>query len=857
MINLRFSPRWPVLKTYDQNHLHRIALPLGGIGSGTLSLGGRGDLRDWEVMNRPAKGFVPAPAQGGNPPFFAVWARTPEGLTFTRVLEGVLEAADYEGSHGCPAPNAGLPRFRECAFAAAYPFGQVALGDPALPFRARIEAFNPLIPTDAEDSGIPLAVLRVVLTNMTDQPLTAAVAATLPNFIGATPEMPNAARENRNTFREQDGLRGIFMDSAEVDPKSEAWGSLCLATNAPGRVTCRTAWLADYTPWHRPLLDFWDDFNADGELDERPLDFQNAPTASLAVKVEIPARGEAALPFFIAWHFPNRYTWTPQADDCDCQSGSCGDETGGCGCACVDSNCIGNYYTTRFSDAWDAACRAAARLEELEARTLDFVNSFCASSLPAEVKEAALFNLSTLRSQTCFRTPDGRFYGWEGCFDRDGCCMGSCTHVWNYEQATPFLFGGLAAGMREVEFAYCTAEDGRMSFRVSLPLRQARDFAFAAADGQMGCIMKLYRDWQLSGDDEMLRRLWPAARRALSFCWIENGWDGDRDGVMEGVQHNTMDVEYYGPNPQMQGWYLGALRAAGEMARALGEDDFAADCRRLFEFGSRWMDEHLFNGEYYIHQVRPLPADASIPDGLQVGMGANDPSRPDFQLAEGCLVDQLVGQYMAHICGLGYLHNPLKVRATLLSILKHNQLADFYAHFNNMRSFVLGGERALLMASYPAGRPQFPFPYFGEVMTGFEYTAAVGMLYEGMTAEGLGCIRDVRERYDGARRSPFDEAECGHHYARAMAAWAAVLALSEFGYSAVQKTMQLTARSGNYFWSSGYAWGTAEVEPGAVTLAVRGGRLALERLELAGTPRQASLAAGSVLTAGEVVKLSL
>jgi hypothetical protein len=220
-----------------------------------------------------------------------------------------------------------------------------------------------------------------------------------------------------------------------------------------------------------------------------------------------------------------------------------------------------------------------------------------------------LFNLSTLRTQTCFRTPDGYLYGWEGCGDQDGCCFGSCTHVWNYEQATPFLFGDLARGMREIEFGHATEQNGKMSFRVNLPLAFPST-NIAAADGQMGCIMKLYREWKLCGDDEWLRKLWPQARKALEFCWIEGGWDADRDGVMEGCQHNTMDVEYYGPNPQMQSWYLGALRASEEMARHLTENDFAATCRDLFERGSAWTDEHLFNGEYYGHEIRP-PHDAS------------------------------------------------------------------------------------------------------------------------------------------------------------------------------------------------------------------------------------------------------
>ena len=147
---------WPSLRVYDRDHLARIALPLGGIGTGTVSLGGRGDLRDWEVMNRPGKGFVPVFA--GAAPFFALYAQRGTEPAVCRVLEGPVDADQYEGSHGAPGPNLNLPRFRNASFATAYPFGRVVLTDPDVPLDVHLKAFNPLVPTDAEASSIPLAV---------------------------------------------------------------------------------------------------------------------------------------------------------------------------------------------------------------------------------------------------------------------------------------------------------------------------------------------------------------------------------------------------------------------------------------------------------------------------------------------------------------------------------------------------------------------------------------------------------------------------------------------------------------------------------------------------------------------------
>lgn len=817
------SPAWPVLRHYDQQHLARIALPLGGIGTGTVSLGGRGDLRDWEIMNRPAKGFVPM--RGSFGPFFAVFARTPDGKTVAKAAKGPIDVSAYENSHGSTAPNHGLPRFRDCSFATAYPLGQVMLSDRDMPMDVRLEAFNPLVPADPETSGIPVAILRYVLRNKTDQPLVASVCGSMPNFVGIDGSgqtrdwkgdlIATGGRANRNHYRQTDGIRGIFMNSEGVAERAEQWGTIALATTAGAGVTHRVSWIA--SGWGRSPLDFWDDFSADGRLDERAPTGEDTPMASLAVQVEVPARQEETITFLIAWHFPNRMTWTPKGNDEDR---------------------IGNYYTTRYADAWDVAEKVAGQLDRLEADTVRFVKAFCDSDLPEVVKEAALFNLSSLRSQTCFRTRDGRFYGFEGCSNRGGCCHGSCTHVWNYEHATAFLFGSLARSMREVEFAHATDETGLMSFRVNLPLERAREYGKAAADGQMGCIMKLYRDWQLSGDKRLLESLWPHAKRTLEFCWIEGGWDADKDGVMDGCQHNTMDVEYYGPNPQMGLWYLGALRAAEEIARHQGDTTFAATCRRLFENGSRWIDENLFNGEYYEHHIRPPKDRSAIAPALLVGMGAADPTQPDYQLGSGCLVDQLVGQYTAHVCGLGYLVRPDHVRKTLASIMKYNYRDGMHDHFNCMRSFAMGDESALLMASYPKDRPENPFPYFSEVMTGFEYTAAIGMLQEGLIDDGLTCIASIRDRYDGRRRSPFDEAECGHHYARAMASWAAVPALTGFLYSGVDRTMTFANTEGNHFWSNGDAWGTCAIErtrdSAKITMAVLHGRLDLAEFRLTG-----------------------
>ena len=289
-----------------------------------------------------------------------------------------------------------------------------------------------------------------------------------------------------------------------------------------------------------------------------------------------------------------------------------------------------------------------------------------------------------------------------------------------------------------------------------------------------------------------------------------------------------MDVNYYGPNPQMQFWYFGALRASARMARAMQDSAFAVRCDDVFRRGSAWVDRHLFNGSYYEHRITD-PATREFLD-------TTDPAVriPPYQLGSGCLVDQLVGQYMAHVCDLGYLADSAHVRTALRTIMKNNFVEGFGDRFNNMRSFVMGDESGLIMASWPQGRLKTPFPYFAESMTGFEYAAAIGMLYEGQTEAGLRCIRSIRDRFDGAKRNPFDEPECGHHSARAMAAWSAPMAMSRFHDDAPAGSLSFTGAPGTWFWSNGSAWGTCTTQGHTATLRALHGSLDVSSITLEG-----------------------
>jgi uncharacterized protein (DUF608 family) len=316
---------------------------------------------------------------------------------------------------------------------------------------------------------------------------------------------------------------------------------------------------------------------------------------------------------------------------------------------------------------------------------------------------------------------------------------------------------------------------------------------------------------------------------------VPGGWDADRDGVLEGVQHNTYDVEFYGPNPLCGIYYLGALRACEEMAKAAGDNGSAAEYRRLFDNGSKWIDANLFNGEYYVQKIRGFKKDQIAPS-LRSTMGSDDTEKPQYQVGEGCLVDQLLGQYLADVAGLGLLVDRAHIQKALASIYRYNYKRSLADHDTVQRTFALNDEAAMVICDYgKAERPKIPFPYFAEVMTGFEYSTAVLMLYHGMAKEGVECIGNIRARYDGEKRNPWDEAECGHHYARAMAAWSGVLALSGFHYdgrtAAVEALPRVNVANFRCFWSAGTGWGTFAISPSGVRLQVLKGKLACRSTE--------------------------
>jgi hypothetical protein len=494
------------------------------------------------------------------------------------------------------------------------------------------------------------------------------------------------------------------------------------------------------------------------------------------------------------------------------------------------------------------------------------------------------------------------------------------------------LFPSLERTMRQIDFGPSMKPNGAMAFRCAAPggtMPVGWNF-HACGDGQMGNVMQAYREWQLSGDDSFLREIWHNVKKALEFAWGGDGstgvpacdlWDVDKDGVMEGCQHNTYDIEFYGPNPLMGVMYLGALRAAEEMALHLGELQKAREYRGVYESGRAKLEKQLWNGDYFVQQVEvmkglELPEHLRSPISCETGCDCKPerestaeaqraqslesksasaassaslrliaPSEsnaiPKYQHGEGCLSDQLLGQFLAHVVGLGHVIDPAKSRKTMQAIFKHNFRDKIGGYDNVQRTYALQDEAGLLLCTWPRGnRPAIPFPYSDEVWTGIEYQVAAHLIYEGCVPEGLAIVKAARARHDGIRRNPWNDFECGWHYARALSSWALIQALSGVRYSAVEQSLTFDPKLGasrsvvtmtdggrdgarpsksnttfTSVFTAGSAWGLLRVEKNKATLEVRHGKLTLKKFGATANPQ--TFSAPKQIAVGESASISL
>lgn len=743
--------------------LRYIGMPVGGIACGQLYLAGDGRLWLWDIfksnysredvsslkldlMTMNGHYTKPVASDGG---FYSSQngARVEQGFAI-RVKtksENRLFTLDKKG-------------FPEVRFRGEYPIGKIIYADKDCPVQVNMEAFSPFIPLDALNSALPATVFKFTVTNSSKASVDVDLMGWLQNAVCPYDSLPSLGNR-QNTLRRQGEVNILFCDlepaNGSLINTHHGYGSMALSlissdletvrgnTNLPLPLT-ETTNLSPFQPNSKASL----------SLDKKLVGLLGQ---SFALK----SGEKRSFTFLLTWHFPLHQE----------------KEKGGGMARITDFKSLNRHYKPWFTDAKDVAETIASNKVTLIGNTLEWNKTWYNSTLPFWLLDRAIIPTDALATQTVHWFDNGRFWGWEGVES----CEGTCTHVWNYAQALARLFPQLERGLRE-------NVDYGVGFNVStggIGNRAENDMK-PAVDGQAGTIMRTWREHTMSANNEFLTRIWPKTRKAIEWL-ISN--DPSHQGIIEGAQSNTLDATWYGPMGWISSLYCGALRAGEQMANEMGDQAFADSCRTIADRGYQKITQLLFNGEYFIH----LP--------------------PDYNKTntnKGSHIDQVLGQSWASQYGLPRVLPKAETTSALNSIWKYNFAPDAgeyaiqHTTIKGHRVYSEPGEAGLLMTTWPLGGASHAVPgmsertedfetwigpggYFDETMTGFEYQVAAHMIYEGepeseLVMKGLAIARAVHDRYAPEKRNPFNEIECGDHYARAMAAYGVFLAVGGFEY---------------------------------------------------------------------------
>ena len=800
---------------YTKDSLREISFPLGGIGTGCIGLAGNGSLIDWEIFNRPNK--------GGDNGFshFAVKASRDGKTLDTRVIcadDNSHLTGEFNHGYGAgkrAVSMQGFPHLRDAVFTGEFPIAEIEFSDDTFPGKVSMTAFNPLIPRNDRDSSIPAAFIEISVHNSSDKTVDYTVAGTLAN--------PSEGSVNEFIPAENGGY--LYLRQNKYASDTAEYADMCLGLVGDGEISCQEYWYRG--SWNDGLERYWRNLNECDSLSARHYDEAGKrDPGTLAVKMTALPDETVKARFVITWNKPNCCNYWNR---------------------CTEKTAHGeekdvlwkNYYASLFKNSAETARYATAEWDRLFDETKRYHDAIFSSSLPEAAAEALASTVSVLKTPTVLRLENGEFYGWEGLWETEGSCEGTCTHVWNYAYALCFLFPQLERSIRETDFKYNMDETGRMPFRMQLPLGRERGGFRACVDGQMGGVIKTYREWKLCGDDGWLKSLWPRVKKSLEYAWSEENpdrWDRDKDGMLEGRQHHTLDMELFGPSSWLEGFYLAALKCGAEMARYLGDCEAACEYEALWKKGKARCDSELFNGKWYCQKIDLKDKSLLAPFGDAQGVYWNTESEEiKYQIGEGCEIDQCLAQWHANLCGIGEIFDKDRLHTALKSIYENNFLADMRRHYNTFRLFAVNDEAGAIICSFPKGvkMPAIPIPYAQETMHGYEYAFAGLLISEGMIDEGMAVVTAIRDRYRGYNRNPFNEIECGNNYARSMASFALLPIFSGFSFDMPKNELGFNPVIKGDFcapWFLDCAWGEYDRKGTRTVLKVSDGELPLKTL---------------------------
>jgi len=806
---------------YSGESLRAVTLPLGPIGGGNISIAGDGGLRQWQISNKV--NHVAAVPDS----FFAVKVGN---KSFVLQSDKLYDASGFKpapiiSDHIVPQCSIDLlkviPGVSDVEITAKYPVVEVDYKDSSLPVEVHLESWSPKIPSNSKDSAIPAIIFDFHVKNTSTNVVDISLLSSLQNIAGWNGhDVINNEVDchgyggNANSLLTSGSLYGIDMNNLSLASDHPFNGHVAIAgVSMDGD---KLSSMLQYTT----VKSLWSYFNSTGLPGQGLLGPSQAGTTyNGAVNIARTLKpGESSVfTYILGWHFPNRYRdWN-------------------LGVTVPNTNVfVGNYYATQWKTMQQVLEYTRDSLDRLRKATYAFRDAMFNSTLPWQLIDSAAGRVSVLNSPSCMWQADGNFYAFEGCSTTSGCCPLNCTHVWNYEMALAILYPDVERTMREIDLVHMITPHGVIPSRTTCPLELRRQWQLwenyatdpasctICVDGEIGTVLKTYREVLHGAPKDWLHKLWPAIKLVMNH-WL-NVLDGDKNGLVYGPQPNTYDVSTYGYMVLIGALYLCGLRAAEEMAILEGDKDFEKICHDRFLLGTVNLDAKCFtNGKWYTHVVDPNHATNVLTDATVIGV--------------------MYGQWWAHILNLGYLLPKEHVQSHLIYTFERNFVTSFDFK-QSPRTFCDARDNGWITGKWDDGkRPQNPLRYTGEAAwSGVLYPFAGLLLVEGLQHQSLQVLEVIRYLYDGTRRSPWNEIECGDHYTRCMSAFALFkLAAGNSWTRNDDDTLSLTfnpiMNQSDFkgFFSVGTAWGSymqCNVHEKRVQLSVSYGMLNMSTLNI-------------------------
>ena len=618
----------------------------------------------------------------------------------------------------------------------------------------------PFIPTDHESSDFPAVVLEYTLTNDSDKPVSAELIGWLQNMSNFK-TANNADGKHKNTIISSDNKLQLVCTSEVTEEHKDLpdYGNMTLTLVGEGQ------------GWFMPKAPHNINYNLTEEL--RPSNSTSAEaevgevlTGLIGKEVTLQPGGSKTLTFVLSWYFPNVHR--PESGFHHLKN----------------KENLRHYYSKKFTSSTHVAETILGNADKYLATTKQWNKTWYDASLPTWFLDRTFINTSTLATTSCYRLDDitddvdneGRFYAMEGVY----LGHGTCTHVFHYEQALGRVFPSLARQLRtQIDYGLSFAEEGIIKYRGELSGMGSHDGRGYAVDGHAGTVLRMYREHTTAPNMNMLKTYWPKIKKSIQYM-IDHDAEktGKPDGVLEGIQYNTLDKMWYGKIAWTSSMYNAALLAGASMAKDMKDRTFAKKCASIAAMGKKNMTDELFNGEYFINILDP-----------------ENRKTPNSYI--GCHIDQVLGQSWASQVGLPRVIPKKETVSALKSIYKYNYYEDVgpyldTAAIKNVRFYALPGEPGTVMCSFPKGGTEeapgsqsgdwdkLVIGYFSESMTGFTYQAAAHMIAEGLVDKGMEMIKAIHSRYAPEKRNPYNEVEYGNHYTRAMSSYGAFIAASGF-----------------------------------------------------------------------------